>query len=223
MDEIQNKFLRYRSNLSPKFLWKDIMTYAEKRGTVVRNDEGLVIDYIPHNPGLITLIVIDHIGLIDYSSHKDLKEAIDQVSRSLVFFRNMFNFSPLVVVQSNRGSESMDRREDDNWMPMLSDIKNTNNLAEDANTVIGLASPFYYKVDKCLGYDITKFKDRYRLAKLLKNRDGARNLLISFLFIGEYGGYYQLPTKFDNTGKPEELRKITDYYKSLNNYNDADS
>jgi replicative DNA helicase len=215
LEEIQSKFLKYRSSLSPKFLWKDIMSYAEKRGTVIRNDDGIILDYKPHNPALITMIVIDHIGLIDYSSHKDLKEAIDQVSRSLVIFRNMFNFTPVVVVQSNRGSEQMDRREDDNWMPMLSDIKNTSNLAEDANTVIGLASPFYYKVDNCLGYDITKYKDRYRLAKLLKNRDGERNKLISFLFIGEYGGYYQLPTAEEGLGKPEELQKITDYYKSL--------
>jgi hypothetical protein len=177
---------------------------------------GLIVDYVPNNPGLITLVVIDHIGLIGYNNYKDLKEAIDKASRTLVFFRNMFNFSPVVISQINRSSEQMDRRENDSWMPMLSDIKNTGNVAEDCNTAIGIASPFYYGVDKCLGYDITKFKNRYRLAKICKNRDGDVNLLASFLFIGEFGGYYQLPKAEDMMGKPEELRKIDEYYRSLN-------
>lgn len=94
----------------------------------------------------------------------------------------------------------------------------TLNLAEDANTVMGIESPFYVGVDNCLGYDITKFKDRYRLLKILKNRDGKRNLLVSFLFVGEYGGYYQLPPISELKGKPEELVKIDEYYKKqLNN------
>jgi replicative DNA helicase len=212
MDEIQSKYIHYRRSLNPDYLFKDIMGYAEKRGTIIRTEEGLIIDYKPNDPGLITLIVIDHIGLIGQGKYGSLKEAIDTISKSLVFFRNMFNFSPVVVVQSNRGSEQMDRRENDNWHPILSDIKNTNNIAEDSNTVIGLASPFYYGVKDCLGYDVTKFKNRYRLAKLLKNRDGDVNKLISFLFIGEYGGYYQLPPANELTGKPEELKKIDEYY-----------
>jgi replicative DNA helicase len=216
MQEIQSKYLKYRSSLNPDFLFKDLITYAEKRGQVIRNEEGLIVEYIPNNPGLITLIVIDHIGLINYTGYKDLKEAIDKASRTLVFFRNMFNFSPVVISQVNRSSEQMDRRDSDNWMPMLSDIKNTGNVAEDCNTAIGIASPFYYGVDKCLGYDITKYKNRYRLAKICKNRDGDVNLLVSFLFIGEYGGYYQLPPANEAFGKPEELKKIDEYYNNLN-------
>jgi replicative DNA helicase len=214
MNEIQDKYLFYRSNLNPDFLYKDLMGYAEKRGTVVRDENEFIVDYIPNNPALITLIIIDHIGLVDLGKYSNLKEAIDKISKTLVFFRNKFNFSPVVVSQINRGSEQMDRRDGDSWMPMLSDIKNTGNVAEDANTIIGIASPFYLGVEKCLGYDISKFRDRYRLAKILKNRDGQAQLNISFLFIGEYGGYYQLPKADELQGKPEELRKIDEYYKN---------
>jgi hypothetical protein len=217
MQEIQNKYLHYRSSLNPDFLYKDLIGYAENRGKVIRNDDGLIVDYVPNNPSLITLIVIDHVGLVDLGKYGSLKEAIDKISKTLVFFRNMFNFSPVPIVQINRSSEQMDRRENENWMPMLSDIKNTSNLAEDANTVIGLAAPFYFGVDKCLGFDITKYKNRYRLAKLCKNRDGDVNLLASFLFIGEIGGYYQLPKAEEIQGKPEELRRIDEYYKTLHN------
>jgi replicative DNA helicase len=217
MNEIQDKYLHFRSSLNPDFLYKDLITYAEKRGTVVRTDDGLIIDYKPNNPALITLIVIDHIGLIDIGKYGSLKEAIDKCSKTLVFFRNMFNFSPVVIAQINRSQEGMDRKEGDNWMPMLSDIKNTSNIGEDSNCVIGLAAPFYYGVEKCLGYDITKYRNRYRLAKVCKNRDGDVNLLASFLFIGEIGSYIQLPEAKDQIGKPKELLAIDEYKQKQNN------
>jgi replicative DNA helicase len=217
LNEIQNKYIHYRSSLNPDFLYKDLIGYAEKRGTVIRNTEGLILDYKPNNPALITLVIIDHIGLIDLGKYNNLKEAIDKCSKTLVFFRNMFNFSPLVVSQINRSQEGMDRKEGDNWMPMLSDIKNSGGPSEDSNTVIGLAAPFYYGVEKCLGYDISKYKNRYRLAKVCKNRDGDVNKLASFLFIGEIGKYAQLPRAEEQVGKPEELKRIDEYYAKRQN------
>lgn len=216
MEEIQNKYIFYRTSLNPDYLYKDLMSYAETRGQVIRNSENMVVEYIPKNPGLITLIVIDHVGLIDLGRYSDSKAAIDKCSKTLVFFRNMFNFSPLPIVQINRGSEGMDRRDNDNWMPMLSDIKGTGNLSEDANTVIGLAAPFYLGINTCLGYDITKYQNRYRLAKICKNRDGEVNKLASFLFIGEIGKYQQLPKADEQIGKPEELKKIDQWYQKQN-------
>lgn len=211
-ERIQDKYIYFKTSLSPKSLFRDLITYAERRGKVVRDEEGNILEYIPKDPSLITIIVIDHIGLINYKDYSNIKEAIDMTSRYLVKFRNMCGFSPVVISQINRGSEQMERRDNDNWQPLLSDIKNSGNTSEDANTVIAIASPFYYGVKTCLGFDITKYKDRYRLVKILKNRDGQRNLLASFLFIGEYGGYYQLPNANDIVGKPEQLKKIDDYY-----------
>jgi replicative DNA helicase len=218
MDEIQKKYIHFRTSLNPDFLYKDIMGYAEKRGTIYKNVEGQIVKYIPNNPGLITLIVIDHMGLMDLGKYNTLKEAIDQTSKYLVKFRNWFNFSPLPIFQMNRSSEGMDRRKDDDWEPQLSDIKNSGGPSEDANTVIGLASPYNYKVDNYRGYDITKYKDRFRMGKICKNRDGSPNIVANFLFIGEIGRYYQLPKAIElGNSPPEELKKVNDYYKSLNN------
>jgi len=216
MQEIQDKYLFFKPALNPDYLYKCLMDYAESRGTFIKSEDGrIIIDYIPNDPGLITEVVIDHIGLIDLGKYPDLKTAIDKCSKTLVFFRNMCNFTPVVITQINRGSEQMNRRDNGDYrMPMLSDIKNTGNVAEDANTIIGLASPFYLQVENCLGYDITRYKDRYRLAKICKNRDGSSNLLASFLFIGEVGKYEQLPLSSEQIGKPEELRRIDEWYKT---------
>jgi replicative DNA helicase len=217
MDEIQKKYIHFKTALSPKSLFRDLVTYAERRGVFQRDSEGNILSYTPNNPGLITLVIIDHIGHINYKDFNSKKEAIDMASKHLVFFRNMCNFSPVVVSQINRDKNQKHRQAEEGWMPELQDIKDTGNLAEDANTVMGLESPFYVGVDNCLGYDIIKLKDRYRLLKILKNRDGKRNLLVSFLFIGEYGGYYQLPPINELQGKPEELRKIDEYYRNQTN------
>lgn len=215
LEKLQSKYIFYRNSLTPDFLWKDIMGYAESRGTVIRDQDNNPIDYIPNNPNLITLIIIDHIGLIGLNDkYPTLKDGIDKISKRLITFKNIFNFSPVVISQINRSSEGMDRRDNNNWMPLRSDIKNTANLSEDAETIIGLANPWDLGIDKCLGYDINKYKDRYRLAKIVKNRDGKSNLTSSFLFVGEYGGFYQLPSdsKELNGKPPEELKRINEYY-----------
>lgn len=213
MQEIQDKYIKFRSSLNPDYLFKDLMNYAEKHGRFIKDSEGYIIKYIPSDPSLITEVIIDHIGLIDIGKYGDIKSAIDQTSKYLVFFRKVCKFTIVVISQVNRNSEQMNRRDNEDWMPMLADIKNSGNMAEDAQTVIGLASPHYLKIDNCLGYDITKYKDRYRIAKILKNRDGRANLLASFLFIGEYGGYYQLPDAKELMGQqPQELKRINEYY-----------
>ena len=218
MEEIQNKYIRFKTSLSPKSLFRDLITYAEGQGEVIKDKNNNILDYKPKDESLITLVVIDHIGLINYKDYGSKKEAIDMMSRHLVFFRNMCGFSPVPISQINRGSEQMDRQNGENWMPKLSDVKDSGNTQEDANTVIAIASPFYYGVSTCLGYDITRYKDRYRLVSILKNRDGQRNLFANFLFIGEYGGYYQLPSKGEEqVGKPDELKRIDEYYAKVNN------
>jgi len=214
MEEIQHRYITYRTSLNPDFLYKDVLGYAEKNGKIIRNNEGIILQYIPNDPGLITLIVVDHFGLMDKGKYHSQKEAIDQASHYLVKFRNWFNFSPLAIFQSNRSSEGMDRRSDDNWEPQISDIKDSGNPGQDANTILGIASPYSFKVDKYRGFDITKYKDRYRMLKICKNRDGTPGLVASFLFVGEIGSYYQLPKAEDIIGKPEELKKIDEYYKT---------
>lgn len=219
LDELQGKHLFFRSYLDPDYLFEDIVKYAKSRGTVHYDANDVIIGYTPNNPHLITEIIIDHYGLINKGKYPDLKQAIDQTSRHLVFFRNIFGFSPVGISQINRSSEGMDRRDNgDAWLPTLADIKNSGNPSEDANTVFGIASPFYLQVEKCFGFDITKWKNRYRLIRVVKNRDGDSNLNASFLFIGEIGMFEQLgPASDYDVNPPETLRKVRQFYKDKGN------
>lgn len=215
-DELQDKVLFFRNSLNPDFLYNDVMKYAEKRGKVERNKDNIVIKYTPHNPNLITLIIIDHISLIDKNTRKDKskKDAIDRASKMLVFFRNTFKFSPVVVSQFNRGIEGMDRKQQDSQEPQLSDFKDTGATQEDANTVVALFNPFRYGMDNHRGYPILDgdypLRRNYRSGHILKNRDGMDSLSMGFYFQGAVGKFEELPKASEIKDNPKLLKAILD-------------
>jgi len=212
-DEMQEKTLFFRSSMSPNYLYKDLMDYAEARGKFIRNKDNIVIQYIPKDPFLITLVIIDHIGLIEGNREDqgNKKKAIDRASKILVYFRNMCKFSPVVVSQFNRGIEGMDRKENDTQEPQLSDFKDTGATQEDANTVMALFHPFKYGMEKHRGYPIMQLQRRYRSNHILKNRDGMDGLVVGMHFLGEVGKFKELPPAKNLAENPALLRKILSY------------
>jgi len=206
---MQEKVLTFRGSMSPDYMYKDLMAYAEKRGTIIRNKDGIITQYIPNNPYLITQIIVDHSNLITPNKQdKTKKEAIDRFSQMAVFFRNVFNFSFIVVSQFNRGIEGMDRKSNNSQEPQLSDFKETGATQEDANIVLGLFNPFRYGIDKHMGYPVDLLKRRYRSVHVLKNRGGMDNLVIGMHFTGETGKFKELPRADELQKNPALLQKI---------------
>lgn len=210
--KMQERVLNFRSSMSPDFMYKDLMSYAESRGKVIKNEDGIIIQYIPKNPYLITEIIVDHTNLITPNKQdKDKKGAIDRFSQMAVFFRNVFNFTFIPISQFNRGIESVARKTSDSLEPQLSDFKETGATQEDANIVLGLFNPFRYGIDNHLGYPIDKLKRNYRAAYVLKNRGGEDNLVIGMHFNGQIGKFKELPTAEEIVSTPGLLQKILNY------------
>lgn len=213
-ETMQSKVLKFRGSMSPDYMYRDLMTYAEKRGTIIKNDDGIIIQYIPHNPRLITQIIVDHSNLITPNKQDaSKKQAIDRFSQMAVFFRNTFGFSFIVVSQFNRGIEGMDRKANDAQEPQLSDFKETGSTQEDANIVLGLFNPFRYGIENHRGYPVHKLKRRYRSVHVLKNRGGMDGLVVGMHFMGETGKFKELPTPEDLEANPRLLEKILEYGK----------
>jgi hypothetical protein len=208
--KILNKVIHFRGSLTPNYLYKDIMGYAEARGQIIRDNKGIIVNYIPHNPQLITQIIIDHSNLItpNEEDKNSKKTAIDRASQMLVFFRNMFNFSPIVVSQYNRGIEGMDRKKQESQEPQLSDFKETGSTQEDANLVLGLFYPYKFGIDTHRGYPVSKLGNNYRSLHILKNRNGEDNIALGLRFDGKTGRFSELPTMKDIKANPEALNKI---------------
>lgn len=95
---------------------------------------------------------------------------IGQISSMLKKIARDYNIRVFLLQQLNRGLESRD-----NKRPILSDLKNSGNIEEDADIVLGLYRDSYYKKDKkkesLYNPNQTTVEDAEII--VLKNRDGS--------------------------------------------------
>ena len=174
-------------SVSPLFVYKDLMALANKTGKITKRDDGYW-HFKPHDPNLIVVVVIDHVGLI--TPNKD---------------------------HSGRSIESMDRKSNSHPDPQLSDFKDSGNPAQDADTVISLFNPTRHRLQTHNGYDMNKFGCFYRGISILKNRDGMDNVDIAMGFIGAIGKMKELPTMDELNAKPDLASKVLAYFSNINN------
>lgn len=190
---------------NPTGVNKTMRKYAENNGTVINKDINIgtnedpkiitVFDkYIPSNPNEYIIILIDHVGLLRKEQGFNDKQTIDKMSEYMVGLRNNYGYIPVMVQQISRAMSSTDRFKLKRVEPQLSDLKGTANTVEDANIVFSLFSPSRYDFEEHGGYDITKFRDRYRWLSVLKNRDGEADVGLGLNFIGEVGAFKELPS-----------------------------
>lgn len=200
-------------SVSPLFVYKDLLALANEIGTVTKQENGHW-DFVQHDPNLIVVVVIDHVGLItpnkDHGGNK--KKAIDDLSEMLIKFRNRCGFSPVVVSQFNRSIEGMDRKSNSHPDPQLSDFKDSGNPAQDADTVVALFNPIRHRLTNHNGYDMNTYGSFYRGLSVLKNRDGIDNVDIAMGFIGAIGKLKELPTPDELKARPELVKKVLNYF-----------
>jgi replicative DNA helicase len=89
--------------------------------------------------GKIGAIIIDHVGLIKKDPRKTLTEAMVQISHELAAMSKEFECPMIELSQLNRKVEDRpDKR------PMMSDLKDTSALEEDARVIMMLYRDDYY-------------------------------------------------------------------------------
>ena len=109
--------------LNADTLYRHLHGELEKTGTFTKTESRTI--YTPNNEDLIHLVVIDHLSLVRKSNNRSLKEEMDLISSYLVTLRNICKISPIVIMQANRDSTSMDRKKAGFDNLQISDIKDT--------------------------------------------------------------------------------------------------
>ena len=114
-------------------------------------------------------IFVDHTGKIQLLGKTREDIEIGQISAMLKKIARDYNIRVFLLQQLNRSLESRD-----NKRPILSDLKNSGNIEEDADIVLGLYRDSYYKKDKKKEplYDINHSLEDEAEIIVLKNRDG---------------------------------------------------
>lgn len=116
--------------------------------------------YVNDNHNFWCVPIIDSAHLQKVEEGLNEKGLIDRLSDYLLRARNVYNDSPVLIMQANRALSSTDRVKINRVRPQLSDIQGSSKPAQDANTVISLFSPYRYEIETYDGYDITKLGNR---------------------------------------------------------------
>ena len=108
------------------------------------------------------LVVIDYLGLMQGDGHKDNRvQEVSEISRSLKIMAKELMVPVVCCAQLSRGPESRTDKK-----PMLSDLRDSGAIEQDADTVIFLYRSEYYKTDELQDTNIAEII-------IAKNRHGS--------------------------------------------------
>ena len=111
------------------------------------------------------LVVIDYLGLMSGDKHTENRvQEVSEISRSLKIMAKELMVPIVCCAQLSRGPESRTDKK-----PMLSDLRDSGAIEQDADTVIFLYRSEYYKTDEAASQDTS-------IAEIIvaKNRHGAQ-------------------------------------------------
>jgi hypothetical protein len=189
---------------NPVGIAKELKTHALDNGKIEQVDQYNKI-YVPNNENEITIVVIDHIGLLKTTqAQPNKKAAIDKMSDELRYARDFYGYTPVVVSQFNRDISNPIRIKNGDVEPQLEDFADSSSTQNDADVVLALFDPMRYKVEDPSGYDLNKLRDEYgakyfRSLRLIKNSYGEDDIRIGLGFLGQIGMFKELPKRKDIT------------------------
>jgi len=129
----------------------------------------------------INLVVIDHIGLMHMYNKDNENGSISHISKTLKQIAIEFDVVVLALSQLNRGVEQRAEKR-----PMLSDLRSSGSLEQDADTVMLIYRDSYYKKEE--GEDIEVDELEINIAK---GRDiGTTMLKFPYNLVTQYIGQY---------------------------------
>lgn len=197
----------YEGSQTAQTIEEHIRQYGETQGKVIQvlDDDGEQIDvWQPYHPNHITLLIVDHIGLLGKK-----KEDLDTFSAIMRESKDFYKFSPVVLQQLNRDI-SQSGRTSATTRPKLSDFEGSASTQQDSEVVIALYNPYTHinltgdeEVKDICGYDLSKLRSEYgipyyRSVHLLKNTYGGAGLYAGLGFHPPTGSFKEIP-------KPDEI------------------
>ena len=179
---------------------KELKAHALENGRIEQVDE-FNKRYFPNNENEVTIVVIDHIGLLKTTKDQTTKkQAIDKMSDELRYARDFYGYTPVVVSQFNRDISNPIRIKNGDVEPQLEDFAESSQTQNDADVVLALFDPMRYKVADASGYDLDKLKDQlgakyFRSLRLIKNSYGEDDVRVGLGFMGQIGMFKELPKR----------------------------
>lgn len=131
---------------NPTGVYKFLKRHAEKNGNFIHTTFGgtkRIVGYNPSNPEKYTIIVTDHLRKLIPERGWAMKQTVDKYIEYSVELRNWCKFTFVHIIHMNRGLTEIGRMKEfgDMLFPGSDDIKDTGNLAEDADYIFTIFDP----------------------------------------------------------------------------------
>lgn len=138
------KFIEQKDN--PTGIYKYLKKHAEKSGRFISYESGKVSrigGYVSDHPEKYTIIVMDHLRKLLNERGWQMKQTVDKMVEYMVELRNWCGYTFVPIIHTNRGMTDIDRikHAKDELYPTSDDIKDTGNLAEDADYIFTVFNP----------------------------------------------------------------------------------
>lgn len=195
LEKVEKIFTVYDKASSANGIYSALLKELELRGRFEETDKRKI--YIPDDPDLIHVVIIDHLARVFPTNGNTLKQEMDLTSKYLYSLKNRCGISPVVIQQSNRNIQNMDRRKEGLIIPLSSDLKDTNSSFEDSEICLAIFSPNRAKLSTHKGYDIKQLGDKFRSIFVLKSRYGESDVEDFVYYDGRYNIWKELPRSSD--------------------------
>jgi len=158
---------------------RDILTRANKTGTLLVNDKKDIVGYEP-KANVHWIALFDNLNNIEKEpEHRDQKQSMDHFVQSdcRLLYSKILKMTPVIVHQqaleaekqqfTNTGGLILDKNK-----PSLANLGGTKEVTRSYHMVMSLFDPSRFKVLSYKGYDIGKLKNNFRELEILKSNDG---------------------------------------------------
>lgn len=156
-------FIEQKDN--PTGIKKFLMNHAKKKGKFTEKKFGnstRITGYKASDPNLFTIIVTDHLRKLVTERGFLMKQTVDKYIEYSVELRNWCQYTFIHIIHLNRNVTEIGRMKEfgDMLFPGSDDIKDTGNLAEDADFLFTIFNPNdeKYNLKKHFG-DVIRDKD----------------------------------------------------------------
>jgi hypothetical protein len=191
-EELEKRIHIYDEYETSTAIHNKIMDFAKENGTFAVKDGQTT--YTPTKPNHYVIVIVDTINLVTPEGKQDLRQAINQVSKDMIWFRNICEFSPVVCQQYNANISHPLRIQQKRLEPIADDLEDSKRTSKDCNTYLSVFDPSELGLQQSAGkYDMTRLGDKFRQIQVLKNRDGERMGRVGCKFAGQIGLFEELP------------------------------
>lgn len=164
------------------------------------------------------LVICDHVRLLKRERNYSMKENIDKYSEYTIFLRNIFKYSFIDIIHSNRNISSDDRVNANSGRflrPQIDDVKDSGNIAENCNYLIALFNPYNYPgVNIHFDYNLNQWKGKYRSLHILAARDTEAPKDLFMICDGGNSVFRELPKANDTEAIKRVKEKFDEYEKN---------